>query len=210
MTLSSSCASYVATDRSTLRVAVTGFDSLSGIFELSSSEPARNGLPHWVKQNAGYLGVELIHLYYRSSQWVVAAAARGQPERAIMTTNAGALNDITTVSLMYYEDASHRSRVTDFSATPACPPSMYGSSSECWACGAYEFAPPGSIHSFDCKCAPGAGRVGSTCAPCTGDTFRASTAANAPCNACPRGTLALDGAQAPAACHVPQCSYITV
>ena len=181
----------------------------SGMYELSATEPQRNGLPHWVlQQSAG----KLAHLYFQGSFWWVSSSYRADPEGLYYRSDTGFGANVFGITA-----GVGGAGAVAFSVSPACPTSSYaqgsGLATTCSACGAYQFAPRGSISAAACKCAPGAGLLNAsstTCAPCTGDTFRASAAANAVCNACPVGTYAIDGAQAPAACVMPSCDQITV
>lgn len=209
MTITSVCGASAAADWSLLRVTIGGDSSTSGIYERSSAEPLRNGRPHWIKQNEGpSLGVDIKHLFYVDVYWVISSAPRGYSDvnSIAYVSSAAAYAPPTTIT-------SFNGR--SVSITPVCPIGTYsvgtGGATQCRPCGAYQFSPPGSTSSSACACAPGAGLTSSgTCAPCTGDSFRASSAENAPCNACPTGSFALDGAQAPAGCNTPSCSQITV
>ena len=191
-------------------MAVGGDAGVSGVYELSATEPQRNGRPHWVLQQSG--AGSIAHLYYASPSWIISRSYRANSEGIYY--RASATNATTVVSLTTTVKGS---TTVSFSASPACPVGAYSQGSglltTCSACGAYQFAPRGSTAASACKCAPGAGlptASSTTCAPCTGDKFRASTAANAVCNVCPSGTFAIDGAQAPAACIMPACDQITV
>ena len=207
VTLTTSCAAAAPVDLSLLRITVSGDASASGVYELSPSEPSRNGLPHYVKQNTGEpLGVQVYHFFYEPPQWVMTKAPRYQEESNEYLGSVGFASNLFGVT-------SFTSGKT-VSITPVCPTSSYSQGSglqkTCSACGAYQFAPPGSSAANACACAPGAGMTGGVCAPCVGDTFRASIAENVPCNACPEGSFALDGAQAPAGCISAVCEQLTM
>jgi hypothetical protein len=211
VTLRTTCAAAVAVDFSHLRVTFRGKDISpeSGIYELSAVAPMRNGFPHWIKHNEGPdLGVNIYHLYYTSTQWVLSSSPRGISESIRFRASSGAGTNFLGIS------SFTGGQTVAFS--PVCPPGTFsqgsGLSLTCSACGAYQFAPPGSTSAAACACVPGAGRAAgsTTCAPCMGDTFRASTAANLPCNACPASSVAIDGAQAPAACRLSLCDRITM
>ena len=184
--------------------------AFTGVYELSASEPQRNGRPHWVMQQ-GSAG-NIAHLYYASPYWIISKSYRANSEGIYYRASASV--STTVVSLTSIVKGS---TTVSFAASPACPVSSYaqgsGLATTCSACDAYQFAPRGSTSSTACKCTPGAGlptASSTTCAPCTANTFRAVTAANAVCNGCPSGTFAIDGAQAPAACVMPACDQITV
>jgi hypothetical protein len=202
VTLTTSCTVAAPVDMTLLSVTVGTDLKASGFYERSLTEPLRNGLPHWVRQSDS----RLYHLFYEPPRWVIKSNGRGLAEFI------GYQATLAPSDLFAFTSDGN----TAVSITPVCPPSTYaaggsGNSLTCSACGAYQYAPPGSTSAAACKCAPGAGLSQSlTCAPCTNNTFRASTAANAPCNACPKGAFALDGAQAPAACYSPLCDTITV
>ena len=209
LSLASSCAASAAANLTLLNVTVAGSVFFSGFYELSAAEPARNGLPHWVSQKSA---TTLAHLWYTPPSWVLSSAARGSPDSDSISFRSpvGPLVAVTGVTTTIRNSGTS----VGFSARPVCPTNTYSSGSglalACLPCGAYQFAPPGSTSASACACAPGAGLSGSTCAPCTGDTFRASSAANAACNACPSGGFALDGAQAPAGCNFSPCDQIVV
>lgn len=189
---------------------------VTGIYELSVTEPLRNGLLHWVFQQPNLRTVA--HLYFDPPSWSISIAYNRADKEATVFRASTTGND----NILLLTGVVDRNGATVlFSASRACPVGTYlhraGNAVQCMPCGAYEFAPRGSTSAASCKCAPGAGLVNASsatsgCAPCAGDTFRASTAANAACNACPVGTISIDGAQAPAACVVPVtvCDQITV
>lgn len=212
LTLSSACAASAPPDGTLLSVNVLNDLGHSGIFQASLLEPVRGRRVHYVKSNQGAdLGVSLVHIAWAtaSGSWVFTRANRGSTEGTTYRGTPGFGGDVTQLT----------TTTTGVSVTiaAACPLGSFaqagGSGTECFPCGAYQFAPPGSTSPAACGCAPGAGLTPdrSRCAPCTDNTFRGVTAANATCNRCPGGTSAIDGAQAPAAClALTSCDQLTI
>ena len=213
ITLTTTCASSQVVDLSLLNVALSWSTSASGIYELSAAEPVRNGFPHWIKQNVGTTkGVNICHIYFLASpvKWVFSCGPRGL-EESIHYSAFPSLVSSGILGKSSFSDGHSASIV------PACPIGSYAQGSgfltTCQACGAYQFSPPGATASSACACAPGAGIVSlnpPVCSPCTGDTYRPSTAANEPCQACILGSFSLDGARASAGCAMPACDQITL
>ena len=176
VTVTTFCAAAPSASMTLLNVVIGSAAWASGVYELSATEPLRNGLPHWVLQ--GSSAGNVAHLFYEPRYLSITSNYRADEEGLNFYATTDDVLSITTIT--------GGSGDVSFSASPTCPVSSYaqgsGLATTCSACGAYQFAPRGSTSATACKCAPGAGLTSpssTTCAPCTGDTFRASTAANA-------------------------------
>ena len=164
-------------------VASNTLSQVNGVYQLlSGNGTLLNGRPRWHRMYRFEMAD--IFLEHRTTGWGVYKknpTMRGIDETTLESYIrwSSSSYEVTSLAVTLNSDT--------VSIRYACPPASYESTGSCVPCPAFRWSPAGSTSSSACVCEAGAGRVGSTCAPCAVNSYKPS-ASNATCLACPAGT----------------------